>query len=96
MVTYNCKFGELLKSAAIMTIAKLPMNLLLTVITGGAIVLIFYFIPNPMVSTIVYIVVGGVLFRYPLEFYASRVIEKNIKAVKKNSAKNEAKITYID
>ena len=49
-----------------------------------------------MVSTIVYIVVGGVLFRYPLEFYASRVIEKNIKAVKKNSAKNEAKITYID
>ena len=34
---------ELLKSAAIMTIAKLPMNLLLTVITGGAIVLIILF-----------------------------------------------------
>lgn len=96
MVTYDCKFGELFKSAAVMTLAKLPMNLLLTVITGGVIIALFYFVPNPMVSTILYIVAGGVLLRYPLEFYASRVIEKNIKAVKKNSTKNEAKITYID
>ena len=96
MVTYKCKFGELMKSSALMTLAKLPMNLLLTVITGAGIVLIFWFIPNPMISLVIYLVIGGVLFRYPLEFYASRVIEKNIKAVKKAEKKNEAKITYID
>lgn len=96
MVTYKCKFGELMKSAALMTLAKLPMNLLLTVITGAGIMLIFWFIPNPMISLVIYLVIGGVLFRYPLEFYASRVIEKNIKAVKKAEKKNEAKITYID
>lgn len=96
MVTYKCKLWELYKSAAMMTLAKLPMNLLLTVITAAGILLIFWFIPNPMVSLIVYLVLGGILFRYPLEFYASRVIEKNIKAVKKAEKKNEAKITYLE
>lgn len=96
MVTYKCSFGELMKSSAMMMLAKLPMNLFLTCLTGAGIVLIFYFIPNPMISLVIYFVIGGVLFRYPLEFYASRVIEKNIKAVRKAEKKNEAKITYLD
>lgn len=96
MVTYKCTFGELLKSSAMMMLAKLPMNLLLTFITGAVITLMFVFIPNPMISVVLYAAVGGMLLRYPLEFYASRVIEKNIKAVKKAKEKNEAKITYIE
>ncbi len=96
MVTYKCTFGELLRASAMMTIAKLPMNLLLTAVTGGVTVLMFMYIPNPMVSVILYAVIGGMLLRYPLEFYASRVIEKNISAVKKAEEKNRAKIEYIE
>lgn len=96
MVTYDCKFGELLKASAMMTLAKLPMSVLLTAISMGIIMMMFMTIGNPMLSIILYIILGIMFFRYPFEFYASRVIEKNIKAVKKANNKNEAKITYLE
>ena len=96
MVTYECKFSELLKASAMMMLAKLPMSVLLTAISMGLIMFMFLMIGNPMVSIIIYIVLGVMFFRYPFEFYASRVIEKNIKAVKKANKKNEAKITYLE
>lgn len=96
MVTYECKFSELWKSAVIMTLAKLPINALLTIITGVVIVLMFSVLPNPVIGVILYWFIGITFLKYPLDFYATRVIEKNIKAVKKQQKKNEAKITYID
>lgn len=96
MVTYECKFSELLKASAMMMLAKLPMSVLLTAISMGLIMFMFLMIGNPMVSVILYIVLGVMFFRYPFEFYASRVIEKNIKAVKKANKNNEAKITYLE
>lgn len=96
MVTYDCKFSELIKASAMMTLAKLPMSVLLTAISMGIIMLMFLTIGNPMLSIILYVVLGIMLFRYPFEFYASRVIEKNIKAVKKANKNNEPKITYLE
>lgn len=96
MVTYECKFSELLKASAMMMLAKLPMSVLLSAISMGIIMLMFLTIGNPMLSIILYVVLGIMFFRYPFEFYASRVIEKNIKAVKKTNKKNEATITYLD
>lgn len=96
MVTYECKFSELWKSAVVMTMAKLPINILLSVIGGGLIVLMFSFMPNPVIGIIIYWFIGITFMKYPLDFYAVRVIDKNIKAVKKKQKKREAKITYID
>ncbi len=96
MVTYECKFGELWKSSVIMTLAKLPMNVLLTAITAVVLIAMFYLLPNPLLAVIIYWFVGITFLKYPLDFYATRVIEKNIKAVKKKEKKREAKITYLD
>lgn len=96
MVTYECKFGDLIKSSIMIAIAKLPMSVLLTAITGIATVLLIEGFANPMIGILLYAVAGHIFLRYPLEFYAARVIEKNIKAVRKQTRKNRAKITYIE
>ncbi len=96
MVTYECSFNDLIKSSITITIAKLPMSVLLTVITGAVTTVLLGTIVNPLVGIIIYAVIGHIFLRYPLEFYASRVIEKNIKAVKKQEKKKRAKITYLE
>ncbi|MGN0181519.1 MAG: hypothetical protein ACI4DP_03780 [Candidatus Ornithomonoglobus sp.] len=96
MVTYECSFIDLIKSSITIAIAKLPMSVLLTAVTGAVIFALLGMISNPMIGIIIYAVLGHIVLRYPLEFYASRVIEKNIKAVKKQEKKNRAKITYLD
>lgn len=94
MVTYECSFIDLIKSSITITIAKLPMSVLLTAVTGAVILLLLGAISNPLVGIVIYAVIGHIVLRYPLEFYASRVIERNIKAVKKKEKKNRARITY--
>ncbi|MGM9936042.1 MAG: hypothetical protein ACI38A_01735 [Candidatus Ornithomonoglobus sp.] len=96
MVTYECSFIDLIKSSITIAIAKLPMSVLLTAVTGAVIFALLGMISNPLIGIIIYAVIGHIVLRYPLEFYASRVIEKNIKAVKKQEKKNRAKITYMD
>ena len=97
MVTYECKFKDLLKYSLIFAIAKLPMTLLLTVICGGILIggaVLLY--GNPFMYALIFSIIGLTLTRYPIEFYAARVIEKNIKAEKKKQEKNKARINYID
>lgn len=96
MVTYECGFGKLIRSSVTMTVAKLPMSVLLTAITSGLIVVLTGCISNPFIGIIIYAVIGHIFLRFPLEFYAARMIEKNIKAVKKKEDKNRPRITYID
>lgn len=87
MVTYECKFKELIKTSLIMAIANLPMCVLMIIITG----LIFFAISLlGIVSPLVYAIVGLSFTRFPLEFFATRVIDKNIRMVKKKSAVREA------
>ena len=91
MVTYECNFRMLIKSAFMLTMAKLPMNIILSVIS---IALIFipmqYF--NPIIAVLFYMIVGMMFTRFPLEFYAARVIEKNIKATQNNDDTQEETI----
>lgn len=95
MVTYECKFFDLIKFSVMMSIAKLPITAVLSAVTGGVMFLILM-IPIPPVVLIVYMVLGLTFTRFPLEFCASRVIEKNIKAEKKKQKKRTAKIQYLD
>ncbi len=87
MVTYECKFKELIKTSLIMAIANLPMCVLMMIITGG---ILFAISLLGILSPIVYAILGLSLTRFPLEFYATRVIDKNIRMVKKKTAIREA------
>lgn len=99
MVTYECGFFELIKYSILITIAKLPMSILLTVVGGGIILILFGYL-YPVIGLVAYPFFMMTFTRFSMEFYASRVIEKNIKAVKKkNKKKNKkkkAKVTYLD
>lgn len=96
MVTYECTFIELIKTSIVIAIAKLPMSVLLVALTGFGVVFLMSMISNPLAGLILYSVLSGIFLRYPLEFYAARVIERNIKVSKKNENKKNAKVTYID
>lgn len=97
MVTYKCTFVELIKYSIVIALAKLPMTVLLTAITGGIFWLMMtYLSGNPLVFALLLGIVGLTFTRYPIEFYAARVIEKNIKAERKKEKKNRAKVTYLE
>ena len=76
IVTYDCKFREVIKYSIIMAVAKLPMCILLAILTSVLYSVIWY-LPT-IIAIIIYLIVGLTFTRYPLEFYATRVIEKNI------------------
>lgn len=76
MVTYECKFLEVIKYALIMTFAKLPVCILLSAIACVVWTLLLYYLG--VIGIILYLIIGLIIARYPLEFYAARVIEKNI------------------
>lgn len=84
MVTYECNFRTLLKNSFVMAMAKLPMNILLMVVTCAVMVIPMMYL-NPVICILFYMIVGMMFARYPLEFYSARVIERNIKAVEKNN-----------
>ncbi len=84
MVTYECKFKELLKNSFIMMMAKLPMCLLLAAVTSAIFILMFVYFGRW--GIIIYALLGISLTRFPLEFYAARVIYKNIKRVEKKKS----------
>lgn len=82
MVTYECNFKALIKNSFILAMAKLPMCILLTAITGFICVMLTEYVG--IISVFIYGVLGMSLCRFPLEFYAARVIEKNINTVSSN------------
>lgn len=87
MVTYETTFKNLIKNSFIFTVVKLPACIILFVITA-----IFYIaIANNLgiLFFIVYAVFGMSLTRFPFEFYASRVILKNIETVNRNAGQTQ-------
>ena len=86
MVTYECKFFDIIKYALIMTFAKLPVCVLLSVIASVVWILMWYFLGT--IGVILYLVIGLIIARYPLEFYATRVIGKNIAKMQTNVQKD--------
>ncbi len=76
IVTYECGFITMIKSSFIFTLMKLPMCLLLMTVT--TLITAFMFGSLGVVSIFVYGILGMMLTKFPLEFYAARVIDKNI------------------
>lgn len=77
MVTFDSSIWAIYKNALIITIAKLPMNVLLLVI-GAVVIYGLFTILNPLAATLVMLIAGLCITRYPAEFYAARVIERSI------------------
>jgi uncharacterized membrane protein YesL len=94
MVTFDCKTGALFKNALLITIAKLPINIILTAISTGVILVVFQFVANtnPAIAALLLLIFGLTFTCYPRDFYAARVINKTI--LKDIKAK-QAKIEYI-
>lgn len=76
-VTFEGGVVQILRNAVMLTIAKLPMNLLLTAIGAGLFILAFLF-TNPVISAMIFIFIWTTFIRFPMEFYAVRVIQRNI------------------
>ena len=98
MVTYKCSFIDLMKYSIIISLAKLPLTVILTVITGGIYYLFMTFIAtaNPFIFAILYGIIGLTLMRFPLEFFAARVIDKNINAEQKRTKREQEQLNGSD
>lgn len=96
MVTYECSFKALIKNSMMIALAKLPLCIILTAIAGAVITATCYFIADIFIPIVIYMLLGLMFARFPLEFYAARVLEKNMKNLKRRERKNAAKITYLN
>lgn len=94
MVTFECSFAKLLKNAAICAVGDLPMAVVCTVVSVGVNVLLFMLI-NPILVLIFDFIFGLCVTRYPMEFRAARVMEKNLKNLQKRTEAQKPQITYI-
>lgn len=77
MVTFECTLGQLYKNSILFAIAMLPMNVLITIISVGIIILSFLFL-IPVVAALVDLVFLSLFIRFPMEFSAARKINKTI------------------
>ena len=93
MIAFECSFMQLIKNAMLCTIANLPMTVILTIISAGIIIGLAFAV-FPGIVIVFDLTVGLCLTRYPMEFYASRVIGKKIKQQEKQISRNKARITY--
>lgn len=80
MITFDCKFKDLFKNALLFSLAKLPVNLLLTAIALAIIVIPVAVggVTGSMIIVAGGLSIGYIVLRYPMEFYASRVIQKTL------------------
>lgn len=76
MVTFDNKLSVIYKNSLILTVAKLPQNLLLT---AFYLVLTYYIFTSvhPILSAVLMVAGWYTVVKYPMEFYAARTI-KNI------------------
>lgn len=94
MTSFECTIMQLYKNAMLCALAHLPMAVIHTIISVGIIVLLSFAV-YPGIVIVFNFAVGLCLTRFPMEFYAARVIKKVIKAKEKQESKNKARITYM-
>lgn len=90
MVTFKGSLLQHMKNSMICAVGNLPFTVLHTAMSV-AVTLSLFFSIMPQLVVILNFTVLLCITRYPMEFYATRVIDKLIKSQKK-----EAKITYIN
>lgn len=74
MITFECSLSQLYRNAIIMAFAKLPMNIVFTIL---ALVLLFIPFLSPMFAVVASAVIWVSFIAFPIIFYTSRVIQKN-------------------
>lgn len=82
MVTFECKFIDLLKNSLLVALGKAPLNLLLSVLVSG-LVIVFYFYVQPGFVLFFSVVAAYGLLRYPIEFYSARTVQRIMKDTSK-------------
>ncbi len=75
MVTFECKFFDLIKNALLLSLGKAPLNLLLGFFSAAATIVLYFYIRPGFLMFLCAIVVYGLL-RYPLEFYSARTVQR--------------------
>ncbi len=90
MVTFSSKLSQLYKNSLILALAQLPMNIFLTIVALAINFLLFNFL-NPMFALFVDFLLGISLMRFPIEYSASRAIDKKILPYV-----NQTKVEYED
>ncbi|MDO4617930.1 MAG: DUF624 domain-containing protein [Clostridia bacterium] len=85
MVTFKQTTKQLFKNAIIVALASLPMNIVLSALTI-CLCFVVYLTLETILSTFIFFILGYSLLRFPIEYYAARVIEKKILP---NISKNE-------
>ena len=96
MITFECHFKDLFKNALLLALAKLPINLILTAIALACIVLPIAFIGvmGSLAVVVAGLTVGYIVLRYPMEFYAARVIQKTFLNDKSMVVKDPVQVEY--
>lgn len=77
MVTFDCKFKDLIKNSLMLACGKSPINLLLAVISVIFTVLIFN-VFHPIISMLISVAIIFGVLRFTFEFYSARTVEKLI------------------
>lgn len=77
MVTFESTLRQLYRNAFILAIGFFPMNLLLTVISAGVTLFVFTML-NPAFSLLLTAIFWVSAFRYPIDFYTSRLIQRKL------------------
>ena len=98
MITFECHFKDLFKNALILALAKLPVNVILTVIALACIVLPVALggVMGGMAMVVIGLTFGYIVLRYPMEFYAARVIQKTFLNDKSMVVKDRVAVDYED
>lgn len=94
MVTFKCSVWELYKNAVLLALSKLPVSFLLTLLEAVLIFAVFTLV-SPAVAILFSLILGPCIMRFPMEFYAARVIERSILTDMKEKTP-PAKIEYLD
>ncbi len=84
MVTYECKFRDLMKNSLLLALGKAPLNLILCIISAGILVVMYFYLRPGFVLFLSFLCVYGLL-RYPLEFYSARTVQR----IMNNTSKGE-------
>ncbi len=79
MITYECKIIDLYKNAFVIAFAKLPLNLILSIISILITLTLFIYIEATF-SLFLFLILFYSIVRFPLDFYAARTINRLIDA----------------
>ncbi len=96
MITFECHFKDLFKNALLLALAKLPVNVILTALSlliiiapaalGG--------VMGAMGLVLIGLTFGYIILRYPMEFYAARVIQKTFLNDRSMVVKDKKPVEY--